>query len=53
MLMQSECLSAKTVQQPGQSFLASMIGTGACYCAYLDSYANQAMWDVFVAGVGN
>ena len=45
----------KMVQQPGQSLVeyGSSIRKNACHCAYPASYIDQAMRDVFVAGVSS
>ena len=46
---------AKTVQQPGQSLVeyGSSIQKNARQCAYPAGYTDQAMRDVFVAGVSS
>ncbi len=46
---------AKTVQQPGQSLVeyGSSIRKNARHCAYPAGYTDQAMRDVFVAGVSS
>ena len=45
----------KTVQQPGQSLVeyGSSIRKNARHCAYPAGYTDQAMRDVFVAGVSS
>ena len=46
---------AKMVQQPGQSLVeyGSSIRKNARHCAYLVGYTDQAMRDIFVAGVSS